>query len=102
MASRLTAPSRQLVLLTIIAVMVILLLASLAVAGGDAALAGDGTPAVATVSYRVASGDTLWGIALAYDPGGDTRANVHAIKRLNGLDGSLIHPGDVLQIPVDA
>jgi nucleoid-associated protein YgaU len=102
MASRLTAPSRLLVLLTIIAVMVVLLLASLSLAGGDAALAGDGTPAVAAVDYLVVSGDTLWGIALAHDPGGDTRATVHAIKQLNGIDGSLIHPGDVLRIPIDA
>lgn len=53
-----------------------------------------------TIEYVVDSGDTLWGIAerqvkSALDP----RAIVLTIQNLNGLDGAMIHPGQVLILP---
>ena len=46
------------------------------------------------------AGDTLWDVAAdATESGQDVRATVFEIKRLNGLDGSLIHPGQVLLVP---
>ncbi len=53
-----------------------------------------------TVSYRVHAGDTLWEVAVAQGPeGADPRQVVAAIRRINGLEGSLIRPGEVLRIP---
>jgi nucleoid-associated protein YgaU len=52
------------------------------------------TPAAtARTSYRVKSGDTLYGIARAYG------TTVTAIKQLNGLTSSTLHVGQVLLIP---
>jgi len=47
----------------------------------------------------VASGDTLWSIALHAEPTGDTRAVIERIKELNGLADDLIIPGVVLKVP---
>jgi LysM repeat protein len=77
----------------LIVVVLVLLLAS-------AVLAGSGGETTQTTEYRVQSGDTLWGIATAFDPTGDTRARVYEIRRLNELDNVIIHPGDVLLVPV--
>jgi LysM repeat protein len=48
---------------------------------------GDGT------TYRVRQGDTLYDIAREFG------VSVQEIRRLNGLSGSRIYPGDVLKIP---
>ncbi len=48
----------------------------------------------------VTPGDTLWEIAVDHKPRGkDTRVYVEAIKRVNGLSVSDIHPGDTLVLP---
>ena len=84
------APSRVLVLLTVIAVASLLLLASAVQAGGPAP----------TIEYRVDTGDTLWEVAARVtEPGQDVRATIYEIRSLNGLDGSLIRPGQVLIVP---
>ena len=44
-------------------------------------------------SYRVARGDTLYGIASRY------RTSVTEVKRLNGLRSSRIYPGQLLAVP---
>ncbi len=52
------------------------------------------------LEHVVAPGDTLWAVAGDYsDPGDDLRRLVSDIKRLSGLESSLIHPGQVLLIP---
>jgi len=50
-------------------------------------------PDVVTDRYTVRPGDTLGFIARRY------RTSVDAIKRLNGLRGTLIRPGQVLRVP---
>ena len=58
------------------------------------------TPRSDPVSYRVRSGDTLWVIADSRSgPSDDVRSVVGQIKDLNDLEGSAIHPGQVLLIP---
>jgi LysM repeat protein len=53
-----------------------------------------------SVTYNVASGDTLWEIATEeYPPSEDPRATVEAIRQENGLEGYLIQPGMRLQLP---
>lgn len=53
-----------------------------------------------TVDYVVRPGDTLWAIASAHkESDEDIRAVVAVIADINGIDGSVIHPGQVLQIP---
>ncbi len=85
---------RVAVLLTTVAVVVVLLLA-------NAVGAFSGTGTGAGPSHLVSTGETLWDIATGYaGPGEDVRRIVFEIQRANGLDGSLIVPGQVLVIPV--
>ena len=48
----------------------------------------------------VAPGDTLWGIA-AEHYGGDPRARVDQIMRVNHLASPTLVPGQTLRVPVD-
>jgi len=65
--------------------------------GGSADAESTTTP---PIEYVVASGDTLWGIASAVaPPGSDVRRFIADIGRLSGIEGSVIHPGQVLLIP---
>jgi LysM repeat protein len=43
--------------------------------------------------------DTLWSIAARHDPGRSPGAVVAEIRRLNGLSGSTVHPGQALVLP---
>jgi LysM repeat protein len=82
---------RALVIISTIAVALVLLLASAVQATGQT------TP---TEQYRVRSGDTLWEIATEHGPDDrDPRDVVEAIRRLNDMEGSIIHPGQVIAIP---
>ncbi len=89
-----TAPSirlRALVLPVALALVFLLLLAQ-GVHAGDTK--------VATDTYRVVAGDTLWDIAEERsEDGGDVRSMVRSIQRMNELDGALILPGQVLIVP---
>jgi membrane-bound lytic murein transglycosylase D len=49
-------------------------------------------------AYVVRGGDTLWAIAATHY-GGDPRAAIWEIRQRNGLDGSLIRPGQRLVLP---
>jgi nucleoid-associated protein YgaU len=60
--------------------------------GGDLRLAGES-------SVVVQAGDTLWSIASSLDDDGDVRAVIDEIQRLNDLDGAVLVPGQVLQLP---
>ena len=49
-------------------------------------------------TYVVRPYDTLWGIAArTYD--GDPREGVWRLQELNGLDGTLLRPGQRLRLP---
>ena len=86
----LTTPSRFLVIISTFVVALLLLLASSVRAAG---------PEPTTVDYRVRSGDSLWTIAAEMTPTADVRDVVAQIALLNDLDSSVIHPGQVLEIP---
>lgn len=49
--------------------------------------------------HLVQPGDTLWSISRQYMPDTDPRLGVEWISRVNGLDGAIIHPGDILNVP---
>ncbi len=93
MARQTGARTRALVIISTIAVLLVLLLAS--------AVQATGKSQPTTAIYTVRSGDTLWEIATNRgSDGGDVRGTIDAIRRINDLDGATIHPGQVLDIPV--
>ncbi len=93
MARQTGARTRALVIISTIAVLLVLLLASVVQATGKS------QPMTAT--HTVRSGDTLWEIATSRgSDGGDVRGIIDAIRRINDLDGATIHPGQVLDIPL--
>jgi hypothetical protein len=47
----------------------------------------------------VLPGDTLWSIAERHAPGHDPFATVEEIRRLNGLDGYVVHAGQRVAVP---
>jgi LysM repeat protein len=49
-------------------------------------------------AYVVQPGDSLWSIAAERYPG-DPREGVWMLKRVNGLAGASIYPGQELQLP---
>jgi LysM repeat protein len=88
------------VIISTVVLAVLLLASSVRAVGPPDAPPTDGpTDAVA---YTVAAGDTLWAIAgrLA-GPGQDRRPVVSEIRRINALEGSLIHPGQTLLVPTN-
>ncbi len=84
-----TVPLRMMVIISI-AVAALLLLASAVYANGGP---------IATMDYRVEAGDSLWSIASEQHPDRDVRETVSLIRSINGIDGSLIYPGQVLELP---
>ena len=91
-----SSPIRAAVLLTTVALVVVLLLANAVAASG----AGSAAEERGAAEHLVVGGDTLWDIATAHTPPGeDVRHTVLDIQWANGLDGSLIVPGQVLVIP---
>lgn len=86
-----TAPSRVLVIISTIVVALVLLLPSTGHADG----------VEATTRHQVRAGDSLWTIAeTATAPGADVRAVIETIRELNGLDDSVIIPGQRLEVPI--
>ena len=61
--------------------------------------AGEGLHLAGVSSVVVEPGDTLWSIAESVADGSDVRAVVDRIQELNGLEGSGLVPGQVLQLP---
>lgn len=49
--------------------------------------------------HVVSSGETLWGLANTYAGDDDPRRFIYELRRLNGLEGPEISPGDELRIP---
>ncbi len=86
-----TAPSRVLVIISTIVVALVLLLPSTGHADGFDV----------TATHQVRAGDSLWTIAASVtEPGADVRTTIEAIRELNDLAGSVIVPGQQLEVPV--
>lgn len=98
---RLTLRGRR--VLAFVAALPAVIVLSIAVLGGGAALAsrdaGAGPGAFTTVT--VAPGDSLWSIAEEVAPERDPRDVVDAIVRLNALDGAGVRAGQTLSIPAE-
>ena len=76
-----------------VAALVLLVLSAALGGGGELELAGGS-------SVVVRPGDTVWSIAeTVADPGQDVRAVVDDIERLNDLEGAVVVPGQVLEVP---
>ena len=76
----------------------LLLTAALAYALGAVGTGAEAEPP--SVSYTVASGDTLWSIAdERYSPTEDPRVKIEEIRQMNGIEGSRIYPGRRLELP---
>jgi len=98
MARHTVIPSRVLIVISTVVVALVLLLASSVMATPDP---GDSSDSRSTADYEVRAGDNLWNIAGEHTvKGHDVRNTIEAIKRLNHLDSSTIHPGQVLEIPL--
>lgn len=63
------------------------------------AASGGALPALETVTYTVAPGDTVWRIANAVAEQDDPRDVVQSIMELNELESSTIHVGQQLFLP---
>ena len=52
-----------------------------------------------TTFYRVQTGDSLWSISADYCPDGvDRREWIEEVRELNGMDNSIIYPGQKLTV----
>jgi hypothetical protein len=67
-------------------------------AAGSVATQEPGTPEPTRI-VQVSSGDTLWDIAAELAGGGDVRAMMEKIERLNALDSSVLEVGQRLVVP---
>lgn len=74
---------------------------TLAVVGGLQWMEQTPGPAVPaqTTLVRVGAGETVWDVAQRIAPKSDQRAVVERIRRLNGMAGSAVQPGQQLQVP---
>ena len=101
--SRLTViPSRVLIVISTVVVALVLLLASSVQATGELTELAE-IVQVHTAEYKVQSGDNLWDIAADHTPRGrDVWTTIESIKRMNEIQGSVIRPGQVLEIPLSS
>ena len=98
---RLTARGRR--VFAALAALPAVVVLSVAIIGGGAALASrEPGASVESFSYVTASsGDSLWSIAEQVAPAADPRDVVDAIIKLNALDTAVIEAGQRLAIPTE-
>lgn len=96
---RLTARGRVVIALLIAA----LLIAGLALGGffaGTPSAAAGSQSAVAYTSVTVAEGENMWDIVAPYTPKGyDVRDYILLVQEVNDLETTVVHPGQVLELP---
>jgi hypothetical protein len=80
------------------ALLAVFVLAFVVMGGSSASTARGGAP-VATERIVVSPGQTLWQIASEHADGGDVRATVDAIEKLNALDTAMLYAGQELFVP---
>jgi len=78
--------------------LLVLLALGLLISNAAGAASHAGTPEP-THSVVVAPGDTLWGFATEAAHGGDVRAMIAHIEKINGLSGVSLSAGQTLRIP---
>lgn len=93
---RLTRRGRVVVTLAMLG---LLLLATIFIGGRSAASRDTGTP-VHTRTVVVEQGDTMWGIASQVADGRDIRTVIHDIEELNALTGPELVEGQKIAVPV--
>lgn len=103
--ARVAAPAGQLrltrrgrLVLFLGALLAVFVIAFVVMGGSSASTESGGAPA-ATERIVVAPGQTLWQIASAHSDGGDVRATVDAIEKLNALDSAMLYAGQELFVP---
>lgn len=88
----------------VVAFLIALVLAVVAIVAGvvlfsPAAIAG-AEGAVSYTTVQVEEGQSLWSIVSANAPAGtDVRDYLMLVQDVNGLDGTVIHPGQELALP---
>jgi LysM domain len=85
----------------LVALLIVGLVTAVAVVGFAllrAAAVDDGVPERTTV-VEVRRGETLWELAERVAPQSPPHAVVERIRELNGLRGSIVHPGQPLLVP---
>jgi LysM repeat protein len=95
---RLTRRGRLLVLVA--ALLVAFAIGVFVTAAGSVATQQPGTPEPTRI-VQVQSGQTLWDIAAERADGGDVRAMMEKIERLNALDSSVLQVGQRLVVPAE-
>lgn len=82
------------------AALLVAMVALVAIAGAVIATSGAGDP-VPAQTVQVGSGDTLWDIAAAANPGGNVGTTVHDIAELNGLaETGALQVGQRVSVPL--
>ncbi|MFF2370374.1 LysM peptidoglycan-binding domain-containing protein [Agromyces sp. NPDC058110] len=95
---RLTRRGRA-VFTALAAIPLVLLAISFVLGSGGAAADVDGAKGAALTYLTVADGESLWSIAESLAPQADPRDIIDDIIRLNGLDGTVVQPGQRLALP---
>ncbi|MGH3730641.1 MAG: LysM peptidoglycan-binding domain-containing protein [Micromonosporaceae bacterium] len=54
---------------------------------------------MATAEVVVRPGETLWTVAVRHEPHRNPAVTIEEIRRLNGLQGYTVHPGQTLRLP---
>jgi len=79
----------------------VLVIAAAAVVVAPQAFAQEASGPLASDTYVVAEGETLWAIAQAITPPSrDVRDTVATVKSMNLLESASISPGDQLLVPI--
>lgn len=97
-AGQLRLTRRGRLVLFVGALLVAFALAFVVMGGSSASPESAGSP-TATERIVVAPGQTLWQIASDHAAGGDVRATVDAIEKLNALDSAMLYAGQELFVP---